>query len=258
MVECRGPSLGDVSNDRQQKVGWRSTALKLLIALGIIVIALCLLLPNVRSAREPARRNQCSSQLKQIALALQSYADEHDGLPPAYTTDADGKPLHSWRTLILPYMEESHLYNTIDLTKPWNDPANAAAFGTVLSVYHCPSAREEEDNRTTYLAVVTPNSSFHATESGRLSDILDGASKTLIVVEVGEEHAVPWMEPADADESVVLTIGGPESKTTHPNGFHAAFADGRVQFLEFDMSDSQRRALMSKAGNDKLETGFAE
>ncbi len=84
-----------------------------------------------------------------------------EGLPPAYTTDADGKPLHSWHTLILPYMGESHLYNTIDLTKPWDDPENAAAFETILLVYCCPSAREGEDNRTSYLAIVTPNSCYY-------------------------------------------------------------------------------------------------
>ncbi len=258
MNDDREHGSDGVGSPPTQARGWASTVIKLLIGLGIVVVALCLLLPTMRSAHVPALRNQCSSQLMQIALALQSYADQNDGLPPAYTTDVNGKPLHSWRTLILPYMEEQHLYNTIDLTKPWDDLANAAAFETIVSVYRCPSAREEEDNRTTYLAVVTPSSTIRANESGSLSEISDGASQSLMVVEVGEEHAVPWMEPTDADESVVLGIGSPESKTTHPGGFHAAFADGRVRFLELDTPVSQRRALISKAGNDKLETGFAE
>ena len=51
----------------------------------------------------------------------------YKALPPAYTVDADGRPLHSWRTLILPYLEQEPLYQTIDLSKPWNDPANAKA-----------------------------------------------------------------------------------------------------------------------------------
>ena len=106
----RGPGSGDVSGSPKQKKSPISTVLKLLAVLGIIGIVICMMLPAVRSAREPARRNQCKSNLKQIALALQGYAQVHGALPPAYTTDADGKPLHSWRTLILPFMEEQRLY----------------------------------------------------------------------------------------------------------------------------------------------------
>ena len=79
------------------------------------------------------------SNLHQISIALQLYAAAHGGLPPAYTTDADGKPLHSWRTLILPYLEHQQLYESIDLAKPWDDPANAEACKAALSVYQCPS-----------------------------------------------------------------------------------------------------------------------
>jgi hypothetical protein len=72
---------------------------------GIGTVLICLLLPAVRSARGPARRAQCGNNLKQIALALLTYETVYHALPPAYTVDADGKPLHSWRTLILPYLE---------------------------------------------------------------------------------------------------------------------------------------------------------
>ena len=99
-------------------------------------------------------------QLEASCVALQLYEEVHGALPPAYTTDADGKPLHSWRTLILPYMEEQKLYESIDLAKPWNDPANAAAFKTVVAAYRCPSVPWEHDNRTTYQAIVSPNSCF--------------------------------------------------------------------------------------------------
>lgn len=56
-----------------------------------------MLLPAVQSAREAARRMQCHCQLKQIALGLHMYHDVHKCLPPAYTVDENGKPLHSWR-----------------------------------------------------------------------------------------------------------------------------------------------------------------
>ena len=73
---------------------------------------------------------QCANNLKQIALALRNYESVYHALPPAYTVDAEGKPLHSWRTLILPYLEQQALYDKIDLSKPWDDPANKEAYET--------------------------------------------------------------------------------------------------------------------------------
>jgi prepilin-type processing-associated H-X9-DG protein len=246
------PGLEKVRGSTTQKKSRVSTVLKLLTVLGIIGIGLAIMLPAVRTPREAARRNDCRSNLQQIALALRLYAEAHGALPPAYTTDADGKPLHSWRTLILPFLEEQQLYHSIDLTKPWDDPANAAAFNSIVSVYQCPSAPWEIDNRTTYQAVVTPSSCFRATEPRSLSDIADDASQTLMVIEVDEEHATPWMSPVDADEKIVLGLGGPTSRTAHPGGVQAAFVDGSVQFLVDGIPAMVRRALISMAGNDNV------
>ena len=113
---------------------------ELLVVVGIIAFLIALLIPATRSARPAARRSQCANNLKQIALALHNYEQAHKALPPAYTVDAEGRPLHSWRTLILPYMEQEPLYRTIDLSKPWDDPANAKALETVVPVYRCPEA----------------------------------------------------------------------------------------------------------------------
>src|SRR5262249_28110992 len=112
-----------------------STLARILIPLGIVLLLLAMLLPAVRNAGPAAERNACSNNMKMIALAILNYADKYHELPPAYTVDANGKPLHSWRTLILPFLEEEKLYESIDLSKPWNDPANAKAFNTHMSPY---------------------------------------------------------------------------------------------------------------------------
>ncbi|MFI5456177.1 MAG: DUF1559 domain-containing protein [Isosphaerales bacterium] len=228
--------------------GRRFTLVKLLVVLGIIALLIALLLPATRSAGPAARRSQCANNLKQIALALRNYEQSHKALPPAYTVDAKGRPLHSWRTLILPYLEQQPLYQTIDLSKPWNDPANAKALEAFLPVFHCPEAVGSE-NTTSYLAIAAPNGCLIPKESRRLAEITDAHESTLMVIEAGEENAVPWMAPVDADETLVMSLG-PTTKLHHTGGTNACFVDGHVTFLKANTPAMVRRALMSISGDD--------
>ncbi len=220
-----------------------SVLLKVLLVLASLVVLAFLFLPALRTGSiTAANRNACQNKLKQIALAVQMYAEKHGTLPPAYTTDADGKPLHSWRTLILPFLEEQSLYETIDLAKPWDDPVNAQAAKARVPVFECPM--NDVGNRTTYLAVVTPSSCLRAGEPRRISDIPDGGKKTVMIVEVDSKHAVPWMAPIDTDEQLVMELG-PQSERAHPEGFGAAFVDGHVEFLLDEISSAERRGLIT-------------
>jgi prepilin-type processing-associated H-X9-DG protein len=224
----------------------------LLVMLGIIVLLIVFLLPAFRSARPAAYRAQCTNNLKQIALALENYQQAYNALPPAHTVDATGQPLHSWRTLLLPYLEEEALYRTIDLSKPWYDPANAKALETSLSIFRCPTAVGPR-NTTTYLAIVGPNGCFLSTQSRRLAEITDAHTSTLMVIEAGEENAVPWMAPVDADESLVMSLG-PTTKLHHAGGTNACFVDGTVRFLKASIRANVRRALLSISGNDSANS----
>ena len=132
--------------------------LKVLGLIFVLLVGLALMLPAVsRGSREAAKRTQCKNNLKQIMLAFHNYHDTYSAFPPAYTTDADGRRLHSWRTLLLPYLDQQKLYSSIDLAKPWNDPVNAEARKSLLHVYSCPSVADEakgsnpSDHLTTYL-----------------------------------------------------------------------------------------------------------
>ena len=199
---------------------------------------------------------QCANNLKQVALALRDYENYHHALPPAWIVDADGKPLHSWRTLILPFIGEQRLYETIDLSKAWNDPANAEAYKTGVHVFRCPMATCPE-NHTTYLASVAPNGCFRLTEPRHFSEISDGLSNTLMVIEVPAEQSVHWMSPVDADESLVMGLGA-QSKLTHNGGMNAALCDGSVRFLRADTPAATRRALISIAGGEEIAGKIAD
>lgn len=224
------------------------TLIECLVVLAIIAILIALLLPNVRTSRGSARRVQCKNNLKQIGLALHNYHDVYGALPPAYTVDAEGKPLHSWRTLILPFIEQKRLYDGIDLSKPWDDPVNAKAYATNIPVFQCPSATIPPGH-TTYLAVAAEGGCFRPGESRAFSEITDGPSQTLMVIEVEPAHAVPWMAPVDADENLVLGFG-PKSGLPHSGVVQALFGDGSVRFLSADTPAAERRALITVAGDD--------
>ena len=216
----------------------------------ILAVLAALLLPATRSARPAARRTQCKNNLKQIALALHNYHDTYGSLPPAYTIDANGKPLHSWRTLILPYLDQTALYESIDLSKPWNDSANAEAFKSFPASYSCPSSTLPAGH-TSYLASIGNDACFRPTEPLTFSEITDGTANTLMVIEVPQDRAVHWMSPRDADVAVVMSFRS-SGKLAHTGGTQAALADGSVRFLSDHIDPGTLRALVTIAGGETV------
>jgi prepilin-type N-terminal cleavage/methylation domain-containing protein/prepilin-type processing-associated H-X9-DG protein len=233
---CNGPGAG-ASKTRQ---GFSLT--ELIVVLAILAILAALVLPNIRTAGPAARRTQCMNNIRNIALAIYSYKDAYQVFPPAYTVDANGKPLHSWRTLILPYLDQKALYEKIDLSKPWNDPVNAKLGETHVSVYTCPEARCSQ-NFTTYHALVTSESCLRPGKSTDPSVFADFA-KTPIVIEVDSKQAVPWMSPEDAGGELWLSFG-PKSDLPHAGGSLVAFADGHAQFVSAELPIDERRAMIA-------------
>jgi hypothetical protein len=80
---------------------------KWLAALIVLWFLLALMAPAVRTARQGGRSAGCASQLKLIAIALLNYHDTYGAFPPAHIPDRNGKPMHSWRVLLLPFLEET-------------------------------------------------------------------------------------------------------------------------------------------------------
>jgi prepilin-type N-terminal cleavage/methylation domain-containing protein len=110
------------------------TLVELLVVIAIIGILIALLLPAVQAAREAARRSQCNNNLKQIGLGLQTYADTNKSFPYdalwgmypnnnfAATQGTTQLTYHyPWSAMILPYIEQTALYNSINKRGPiWN------------------------------------------------------------------------------------------------------------------------------------------
>ncbi len=229
---------------------------EILVVIAIIGIVVALLLPgDRRGVRGSSRQLQCKNNLRTIGLSLHNYHEDYGSFPPAITYDEEGRPLHSWRTLILPYLDHAPLYESIDLSKPWDHPDNAAAAKACPPAFRCPSAARLPENCTTYVGIVSTTGCFHPTESRSEDDISDPSEKTLMVIEVSEDDAVPWMSPQDSDGGWVLGFS-PDVKLPHEGGVVALFGDGSVQFLSAELPDETRRSMLTIAGDDDRESEF--
>ena len=132
------------------------------IAVDVIGMAIALLLPAVQAAREAAHIMACTQNLKQIGLAMQGYHQNYGCFPPAFVADKQGKPKHSWRVLILPFLGEQELYSKYRFDEPWNGPHNMALVLQMPKVYRCPSDYDDDRSRTSYAMIVGP----HAVSNG--------------------------------------------------------------------------------------------
>ena len=115
------------------------TLVELLVVIAIIGTLVGLLLPAVQSAREAARRMQCSNNLKQLALAFQNYESSRKQLPLAYTNPNGATKFHSWAPFLLPFVEEANLVSQYTLATEWWMSPNREIVINQLAVVQCPS-----------------------------------------------------------------------------------------------------------------------
>lgn len=205
-----------------------------------------------------ARRSQCKNNLKQIGLALHNYHDQYGCFPPAYLADENGRPMHSWRVLLLPFLDQVVLYKKYRFEEPWDGPNNCKLADQIVAVYNCPSdAPDQKHNAssmTSYLAVVGPETAWPGSSSTSFEKFKDGTSNTLLVVEVANS-GIHWMEPRDLHvlqmSPTVNAKSGQGISSRHTGGAHLLRADGSVWYVSEQITPEQVRALLTPAGDDE-------
>jgi prepilin-type processing-associated H-X9-DG protein len=202
------------------------------------------------------QRTECANHLRQIALALHDYHQVYGCLPPAHVDGPGGKPMHSWRVLILPFLHYEKLYQQYDFAEPWNSPKNSLLAKRIPHEYRCPAAQEANSWATNYVAVVGPATAWPGSKCVRFQDIKDGTSDTILLVEVADA-TIPWMEPRDMRFSrAIVGVNMDRHRgigSHHRGGANISLADGSTRFLPNSISPAAIRTLLTLADGESID-----
>jgi prepilin-type processing-associated H-X9-DG protein len=208
----------------------RMTALEILVIVCAFVLLGFCLMPRGHGP-EARWRSGCKNNLKQIGLALWIYHDQYGSFPPAYIADANGVPMHSWRILLLPYLDQREAYEKYDFNEPWDSPKNREVTSIPFGAYRCLADQSKNRNRTNYVAVIGNHTAWPAPHG--LADVAVNSEVIAIIETI--DTGIEWAEPRDfalpqmAPHINSRPCCGPASR--HKGGVNVLCLDGSVQFL---------------------------
>ena len=186
-------------------------------------------------------------------MAVANYHQDHGVNPPAWIADADGKPLHSWRVLLLPYLDQKNLYDRYDFSQAWNSRTNAALAAEMPRLYAFHGTHRPGLTTTNYLAVVGESTAWPGAEQRTLEQLTDGLGSTILVVEnTGQQ--VHWMEPRDLQfDTMSFAINDPAGVSSIYRPPAVTMVDGTLRRLDDQLSPNVLRALITATGGEPLE-----
>jgi hypothetical protein len=204
------------------------------------------LIEAVGKIRDSAGRIQSQNNLKQIALSFHNYMDT-TGAFPTNVVDKNGKPMLSWRVMILPYIEQDNLFKQFHLDEPWDSEHNKKLIDQMPTTYLMPGD-DAKKHLTRYQGFNGKGALFDGAVGKKITDITDGTSNTIMVVEGAK--GVIWTKPDDlpfGDDKLVPLVANPKK-----GGFNAAICDGSVRFFKNSIKEDTLRALITISGGEVI------
>jgi hypothetical protein len=195
-----------------------------------------------------------SNNLKQIALAFHNF---HSTLNkwPHDICDKDGKALLSWRVVILPYIEQDKLYTKFKMDEPWDSENNKKLLEDMPEMYASPRVVVKKKGYTVYQGFAGEGTLFEPGKKLRITDVTDGTSNTIMVVE--SSTAVPWSKPADLPFDTKKDL--PNIGKAYGNKPLTALCDGSVRILNLQTIKPETfKAAITIAGGEVLEADWSE
>jgi prepilin-type processing-associated H-X9-DG protein len=202
-------------------------------------------------------RLQSVNNLKQIGLGLSFYHDAMRTFPPGGTFDEQGRPLHGWQTMLLPYTEQGALFNEIDLDIPWDAPRNVKPFQTVLGAYLNPGiqpgvARDREGYALSHYAGSARVLGGNVPRARE--DIKDGGSQSIMAGEIVDGFK-PWGDPANWRDPAKGINRSPDGfGSPYSGGADFLFVDGSVRFLKDGIDPRVLKALSTPDGGEGVSS----
>ena len=188
-------------------------------------------------------------------MAVANYHDTYGCFPPAYVAGRDGRPLHSWRVLILPFLEQHGLYDAYNFAEPWDGPHNRTLADRIGRIYLRSGLESDRIETTSFVAVVGPETAWPGTAALSEDDLGDGPHETLLVVEVPDGQ-FRWMEPRDLhfdQMSDRINDGSGRGLGSRLGGARVVSADGMVRTLPDDLAPARLRAMLTANGEEAID-----
>jgi beta-lactamase regulating signal transducer with metallopeptidase domain len=183
----------------------------------------------VRRRRPTDAPTRTQNNLKQLALAMHNYHDKHGHFPPAVVMGPDGKTPHSWRVELLPYLDQAALFKEYRVDEPWDSESNKKVLAQAPDVFRSPYDDPKSTN-SGYFAFDGPGSVFEGPDGIKISEIIDGTSNTIMIVEA--KRNIPWTKPEDIPFDPTKPL--PELGGFVKGRFNAALADGSARSFQTD------------------------
>ncbi len=256
------PKVSTVSMPPKQR--WMLLAVTFAV-LGVLIFSVIgaswYAIPALRRGLSVAAQRRDLDSMKSIVVALNDYNARYGTYPTPIVSDVTGKPLYSWRVLILPFLGYEDLFQRFQLDQAWDSPANLALLNEMPSVFASSNAPDAQANHEpNFVLLVGTGTAFPPTGPMSAAQITDDPTVLLVETKAG---GIVWTQPGDIDigkfgvnlgSISMQNIGG-----QHATHVVAVDRNGRGMRIPKTTPKLVLEALVTPTSGEKIEgEAFAE